>query len=118
MVLNRSKIWLSLLLPALFASCGSPGVPFPPSLELARPITDLHAFRKGDQVFLTWTLPTQTTERQNLRHGGVVNICRTIDTAITRCGTSVAQIPFQRVPRNVPANQKTTTYIDRAPLAP
>src|SRR5215470_12848024 len=100
MVLKRSKIWLPLLLPALMASCGSPGVPLPPSLELARPITDLRAFRKGDRVYLTWTIPTQTTERQNLRHGGVVNVCRAIDTAITRCGTSVAQVPFPRVPRN------------------
>lgn len=118
MVLKRSKIWLSLLLPAVFTSCGSPGVPLPPSLELARPITDLHAFRKGDQVYLTWTIPTQTTERQNLRHGGVVRVCRAIDTAITRCGTSVAQVPFQRVPRNAPANQKTGTYTDRGPRAP
>jgi hypothetical protein len=118
MIRKESKIWLSLLLPALFASCGSPGVPLPPSLELARPVTDLHAFRKGEQVFLTWTIPTQTTERQNLRHGGVVDVCRTIDAAITRCGTPVAQVPFQRVPRNAPANQKTGTYTDRVPSAP
>jgi len=118
MVLKRSKIWLPLLLPALMASCGSPGVPLPPSLELARPITDLHAFRKGDQVYLTWTIPTQTTQRQNLRHGGVVDVCRTIDTAITRCGTLVAQAPFPRVSQNAPAKQKTGTYTDRVPLAP
>ena len=115
---KRSKIWRSLLLPALFTSCGSPGVPLPPSLELARPITDLHAFRKGNQVYLTWTIPTQTTDRQNLRHGGVVDICQAIGTAITRCGTSVAQVPFQRVPRNAPAKQKAGTYADRVPLAP
>ena len=118
MVVKRSKIWLSLLLPALLASCGSPGVPLPPSLEVARPISDLHAFRKGDRVYLTWTIPTQTTERQNLRHGGVINVCRAINTAITRCGTSVAQIPFPPVPRNAPANQKTGTYTERVPLAP
>jgi len=117
MVLKRSTICLSLFLPAVFASCGSPGVPLPPSLELARPIADLHASRKGEQVYLTWTIPTQTTERQNLRHGGVVNICRAIDIAITRCGTPVAQVAFQPVARNAPANQHTGEYGDRIPVA-
>ena len=87
-------------------------MPLPPSLELVRPVRDLRAFRKGDQVFLTWTTPSQTTERQNLRHGGVVDVCRAIDAAITRCGTPLAQIPFQRGPRNVPPNQKTGSYTD------
>ena len=117
MVLKRLKIWLPLLLPALLTSCGSPGVPLPPSLELARPITDLHASRKGDEVYLTWTIPTQTTQRQNLRQGGVVDVCRAIDTAITRCGTPVAQVPFPQVPRNAPAKQRTGTYTDQVPLA-
>lgn len=118
MIRKEPKVWLALFFPLLLTNCGSPGVPLPPSLELVRPIRDLHAFRKGDQVFLTWTIPSQTTERQNLRHGGVVDVCRATDADIIRCGTPVAQVPFQRVPRIAPPNLKTGTYTDRVSSTP
>jgi hypothetical protein len=114
---TKPRHWLSLLLPAVFASCGSPGVPLPPSLELARPVTDLRAFRKGDEVHLTWTIPIQTTEHQNLRHGGVVEVCRA-QTPIKNCPTPLARLRFQPVPQNATESQKAENYTDHLPAVP
>jgi hypothetical protein len=114
---KKPTYWLTLLLPALLASCGSPGVPLPPSLQLARPVTDLRAVRKGDEVHLTWTIPTQTTEHQNLRHNLIVEICRA-EAALKNCGTPLAQLAFQPVPRNASENQKNGAYTDHLSSAP
>src|SRR4029077_3163281 len=48
--------WCAFVLAAL-CGCGSPGVPLPPSLDLPKPVTDLRAVRKGDKVYLMWTVP-------------------------------------------------------------
>jgi hypothetical protein len=56
--------------------CGAPGVPMPPSLALPRPVDDLAAVRKGGRVALTWTEPTETTDRQNIRRRGDTVVCR------------------------------------------
>ena len=63
---------------AVLVSCGTPGVPMPPALELARPVTDLRAARKGDKVYLAWTVPAKTTDRQTVRHPGPTRICRSL----------------------------------------
>ncbi len=43
--------------------CGTPGAPQLPSLQLARPVDDLTASRKGNKVQLDWTLPRKNTDR-------------------------------------------------------
>src|SRR3954453_790031 len=88
---------------ALLTSCGTPGVPLPPSLELAKPATDLRAVRKGDKVYLAWSLPTQTTDRQNIRHMGSTSICRSLDPALSTCEALVGHIP---APQSAPAVSK------------
>ena len=107
------KLWLGLLLAVLLAGCASPGIPLPPSLELARPVNDLRAVRKGDKVRLTWTIPTQTTDHQKLKHGGMVEVCRTLGSTITACGAPVARIPFQPPSRDANANQDQASYTDQ-----
>jgi len=97
----------------LATACGSPGVPIPPSLELPRPVTDLHVFRKGDTVHLSWSAPTQTTEHRNLRKGGSTEICRAIATTLKNCGTPVAKVAFRPAPRQAAGNQSTETYSDQ-----
>src|SRR5437868_7893426 len=57
-------------LSALLSGCAQTGPPLPPSLELPKPPSDLHATRKGDKVTLTWTEPTRTTDRQSVRYLG------------------------------------------------
>ncbi len=111
-----SKLGLCLLALALFAGCGSPGVPLPPSLELARPVADLRAARKGNTVYLTWSAPEGTTDRHNIRHPGPTEVCRALGTAMHECGVAVAQIPFAKPPaptKTVPKPQMT--YADQLP---
>ncbi|HEV2730601.1 MAG TPA: hypothetical protein VGV15_11275 [Terriglobales bacterium] len=89
----RPNLLPSLLGAALLAGCGTPGAPLPPSLELPKAVTDLRAARKGDKVYLAWTLPTQTTERQTIRHLGPTRICRSLQTAMKDCASVVGQKP-------------------------
>jgi hypothetical protein len=85
------KIRLGKLLPVLGAliwasGCASIGPPLPPSLELPKPPSDLHAARKGDRVTLTWTIPSRTTDRQSVRYLGKTRICRSVGTGFASAG--------------------------------
>ncbi len=80
---------------ALLASCGTPGIPEPPSLELARPVTDLRAARKGNAVHLSWSVPEITEDHQTFRHVGPTRICRGFGSLLRDCGTLVAELPRQ-----------------------
>jgi hypothetical protein len=111
----RHKSWICLLGLTLLAGCGVPGVPLPPELELPRPVTDLHAFRKGESVYLTWSTPTQTTEHRNLRRGGTADICRAIAIEIKNCSAPVARVPFQPVSSNASPSQRSANYTDQLP---
>src|SRR3954447_1081618 len=72
------RIYLSLAIALLCAGCGTPGAPQPPSLRLPKPVSDLEAIRKGDDVYLRWTAPTKTTDNAGIKPGGVgtTRICR------------------------------------------
>jgi len=83
---------------AVLVACGAPGVPIPPTLELARPVGDLHAARKGDNVYLVWTVPARTTDRQTVRHPGPTRICRSFKIELRDCEKPVAEIPTSRFP--------------------
>jgi len=65
--------------------------PQPPSLDLPKPPADLRASRKGDRVFLTWTNPTATTDRQTIRILGPTGICRTLTSEMRECGTPIGK---------------------------
>ena len=78
--------------------CGTPGAPQPPSLKLPAPVTDLEAKRKGAQVTLTWTPPTQTSDRENIRQAGQTEVCRAVGAKeMTSCGTPVASLADAQV---------------------
>jgi len=55
--------------------------------------------RKGNKVYLTWTPPTQTTDRQTIRHFGPTRICRDLTSATApevkkdECGNVVGAVP-------------------------
>jgi hypothetical protein len=61
----------------LFAGCGMPGTPQPPSLNLPEKATDLAAVRNGDQVSLTWTMPRRNTDKLLLKGVVQARVCRT-----------------------------------------
>ena len=94
------------LATAFLASCGTPGVPLPPSLELPKPVTDLRAVRKADKVYLSWSVPTQTTDGQTVRRLGPVQVCRAVGTVMKECGTPVGKVPGSSVPQPSSAQGK------------
>jgi hypothetical protein len=80
------------------AGCGTPGAPQPPSLKLPKPVDDLAARRKGPNVLLTWTPPTQTTDRENIRQAGKTEVCRSAPaSAMSGCGAAVATLADAQV---------------------
>jgi hypothetical protein len=83
---------LSGLLLATLAGCASVGIPRPPSLDLPVPVTDLTATRKGNQVYLSWTVPTQNTDHESVRHAGVTRVCRNLDGPVADCAAPVQQL--------------------------
>ena len=82
-----------VLAAAIHAGCGSPGIPLPPSLELARPVTDLRATRKGNRVFLSWSVPVETTDHHRFRHTGPTEVCRSVEKEMAACGKPVGKLP-------------------------
>ncbi len=105
---------------AVLVSCGAPGVPIPPSLELAKPVTDLRAARKGDKVFLAWTAPSKTADRQAIRHPGETLVCRSLKSPVDDCKNPITKIPASRFPlsssastaKGVPAAKVEASYTD------
>ena len=83
---------LCVVLVAGLTACGVPGIPKPPSLELPQPVSDLRAIRKGDSVYLGWTVPTRTTDFLTIRHPGITRICRSTSPAMTQCTAPVGEV--------------------------
>jgi hypothetical protein len=103
------NILICVLGSAVLVSCGAPGVPIPPALELAKPVTDLRAARKGDRVYLAWSVPAKTTDRQTVRHPGVTQICRSLKAAVTDCKNPTAEIPARQFPLPVSESEHKGT---------
>jgi len=81
---------LICLLVASLAGCGTPGAPLPPSLGIPKPVSDLHAVRKGETVTLTWSAPTDTTDGELLRKPGMMLVSR----VLAGRATLVADVPL------------------------
>ncbi len=122
----HSKSLFCVLATALLAGCGAPGIPIPPSLELAKPVTDLRAVRKGDKVYLAWSIPIETIERRAIRHPGPTRVCRSLDDAITECGIPAGEVSpdkatqAQTLPskkNGPPAPRMTTGFTDILPVS-
>jgi hypothetical protein len=109
---RAAKILLIMTAAVVAVGCGSPGVPLPPSLEVARPVTDLRASRKGDKVTLTWSPPTHTTEQRNISHGETVEVCRA-PAPMKQCGTPVARIPVPKPAPTKTHKSSLETYTDQ-----
>jgi hypothetical protein len=121
-----TKILFCVVATALLAGCGAPGIPIPPSLELAKPVTDLRAVRKGDKVYLAWSVPVETIERRSIRHPGPTRVCRSLGDTIKECGTPAGEAPpvvakYEKLPdskKNAAASPRLTAgYTDTLPAA-
>ena len=100
-------IWCCLA-SLICCACGTPGAPQPPSLNLAKPVSDLKAVRGGDEVELTWTVPTETTDGAKFRHRGQSKVCAAVDRPrIDQCA------PLSTLP--TPKDQKTVSVAVNIP---
>jgi hypothetical protein len=77
--------------------CGTPGAPLPPSLGIPKPVSDLHAVRKGDTVTVTWSTPTDTTDGALVRKPGKMQVARAISDNGAAGGAAqiVAELPLE-----------------------
>jgi hypothetical protein len=95
---------VALTLVCLLTGCASIQAPLPPSLELPKPANDLRAVRKGDRVYLYWSVPTHTMDRQTVRRPGPTRVCRGLESPMKECGTPVGNVaPLPRTAGGVPA---------------
>ena len=60
----------------IFAGCGAPGEPIPPSPPVAATVTDLSAHQAGDGVFLAFTMPVRATSGDRLTDTPAIEILR------------------------------------------
>jgi hypothetical protein len=84
------------LLSLLATGCGTPGAPQPPSLDIPKPVDDLRAVRKGDQVSLNWSRPTDTTDHALVRRPGKMLVSRRLtgEGAPLQGPQVVAEVPL------------------------
>jgi hypothetical protein len=102
----------------LLAGCAQTGPPMPPSLELAKPPTDLRAARKGNRVMLNWSEPALTTDRQSVRYLGPTLVCRSRETDIPSCGIPAAMLPAPAVPARKPESRRARRKANNGPPVP
>ena len=124
MKLLPGKFLAPTALCLLLAGCAQTGPPLPPSLELPKPPADLRASRKGNSVTLTWSEPVLTTDRQSVRYLGPTLICRSAESEMTICGSSVAIVPPPPAAAGQKSSQKSQskqstpqTYSDALPAS-
>jgi hypothetical protein len=107
-------------LAIVMCGCASIGAPVPPSLELPRPPTDLRAVRMGSKVYLTWSVPTKTTDRQNVRRPGPTRVCRSLNAIMSQCDVPVGNLaPTQasaELPHGEPGKKMQAEFVDTLPL--
>ncbi|MGC2194076.1 MAG: hypothetical protein WA628_05330, partial [Terriglobales bacterium] len=114
-----SGVCTVFLLATLLAGCASVQAPLPPSLQLPKPPVDLRAVRKGNRVYLFWSVPTQTVDRQNIRRQGPTRACRSLEALMSTCGTpvgNVAPAAMMEQPKNAvgPTSQQAS-FVDKLP---
>lgn len=92
----RSLIVSLCLIAVCLAGCGTPGAPQPPSLDIPKPVSDLQAVRKGDQVTLAWSRPTDTTDNALVRKRGKMLVSRRLigEGAPLQGPQVVAEVPL------------------------
>jgi hypothetical protein len=117
------KSWFLLLVCAPLVGCGVPGVPKPPSLELPQQVDDLRAVRKGNHVYLAWTVPSETTDHLAVRHPGTTRICRSVGEAPSDCANPLDEVPASQQAGSLQtmsgkaSNKAQESYTDQLPPA-
>lgn len=103
---------------ALLTGCGTPGAPQLPSLQLARPVDDLTAARKGSRVQLDWTLPRKNTDQTLVRTIPQTRICRHEGTGLMSGCAVVATVQNPKLEEKNKGEQTPairSKYVDALP---
>ena len=110
---------LCLTAAASLVGCGVPGVPKPPSLNLPQPVGDLRAIRKGDSVYLAWTVPTKTTDSVAVRHLGTTRVCRNAGSQSGGCDIVAGEVspPPPTAPASEAASKNQGGFTEMLPRA-
>jgi hypothetical protein len=102
----------------ILCGCGTPGAPQLPSLQLARPVDDLAATRKGSKVQLDWTLPRKNTDRTLVKNIPESRVCRHDGTALmSECAVTatVANPKLEETPKGQNPAAVRMKYTDMLP---
>jgi hypothetical protein len=86
------KFLAVIFLTTILTGCAQVGAPVPPSLELPKPVNDLHIIRKGEKIILNWTAPTKITDGETIRHLGPTRVCRSLQVPMKQCDAVVKEI--------------------------
>jgi hypothetical protein len=118
MKVTNIRLLLPVMAGLVLSGCARPGPPLPPSLEMPKPVNDLRAVRKGDKVYLRWTVPSQTVDGQSVRSLGITRICRSADPAAKECQMPVTGIPAITGAAGTPGKPSTVEarYTDTLPI--
>jgi hypothetical protein len=78
---------------SVLAGCASPGQPIERKPPSPVAVTDLSAAQSGDDVVLTFTLPSETTDRLPIGHTPAIEIYRAFETTANALEPAVAATP-------------------------
>ena len=116
--LERLLVWGGAALLFAAAGCATPGAPQPPSLRLPTPVENLSGERKGTRVVLTWTQPTRTTDKENIRTPGLIRVCRSLgEFPMATCREVIKQLsPAEMTSQaSAPGSKPRVVYEDVLP---
>lgn len=96
-----------LMVATLSSSCGYVGEPLPPALHIPQRVADVSAVERGGQIFVQFTLPTETTENLDIRKPvgielGVGPAARPFDLKTWQAGAKIIA--------DIPADQRSVKY--------
>jgi len=112
----NGRLILVVAASVVLTGCASIGPPLPPALELPRPPADLRAVRKGEKITLSWTVPTRTMERQNVRSLGKTRVCRGLDTNLKQCNATIGEVaPPADFAKKKDGQKLASSYTDTLP---
>lgn len=105
----------------LLCGCGYVGPVLPPSPQLPTAIADLHAIERGDQIVVTFSTPSHTTDNLSIRRFSEIDL--RIGTAPTpfdfnQWAASAQQYSLTPPPPNDPDNPQAVPVTKSIPAGP
>ncbi len=112
--------WVALSLSCVAAliplGCASAGQPRPPSLHLPGLAQKLVAARVGDEVKLSWTTPSTTTDGESIRGPVVASVC--LDIPSGAAAKAVPRAKRGKRPEISPSSEAPCNVVATTPASP